>query len=143
VLIEEFNDENARYYVLTVLRGGYTTEIYRKIWFDRADLNVVRLQSYGPRGALLSDVHVSDWQPLIATPTGASAGVASGPQTFPRTIRIDRPRDDYRLDLQIAKIDLNVDLAADRFEISQPPNSELVRVESNGKSKQPASDSHP
>ena len=140
VLIEEFNDENARYYVLTVLRGGYTTEIYRKIWFDRADLNVVRLQSYGPKGALLSDVHVSDWQPLNATPTGAAA---SGPQTFPRTIRIDRPRDDYRLDLQIAKIDLNVDLAADRFEIPQPPNSELVRVESNGYPKQPASDSHP
>jgi outer membrane lipoprotein-sorting protein len=140
VLIEEFNDENARYYVLTVLRGGYTTEIYRKIWFDRADLNVVRLQSYGPKGALLSDVHVSDWQPLTATPTGAAA---SGPQTFPRTIRIDRPRDDYRLDLQIAKIDLNVDLAADRFEIPQPPNSELVRVESKGYPKQPASDSHP
>src|ERR1700756_183370 len=108
VLIEEFNDENARYYVLTVLRGGYTTEIYRKIWFDRADLNVVRLQSYGPKGALLSDVHVSDWQPSTATPTGAAA---SGAQTFPRTIRIDRPRDDYRLDLQITKIDLNVDLA--------------------------------
>jgi len=142
VLIEEFNDENARYYVLTVLRGGYTTEIFRKIWFDRADLNVVRLQSYGPKGALLSDVRVSDWQPLTATPAGASAA-ANGSQSFPRAIRIDRPRDDYRLDLQIAKIDLNVDLAADRFEISQPPNSELVRVESNGNSKQPASDSHP
>jgi hypothetical protein len=27
VLLEEFNDETARYYVLTVLRGGYQTEI--------------------------------------------------------------------------------------------------------------------
>ncbi len=50
VLFEEFNDENARYYVLTVLRGGYRTEILRKIWFDRADLQVARLQSFGPRG---------------------------------------------------------------------------------------------
>ena len=142
VLIEEFNDENARYYVLTVLRGGYTTEIFRKIWFDRADLNVVRLQSYGPKGALLSDVHVSDWQPLTATPAGASAA-ANGSQSFPRAIRIDRPRDDYRLDLQITKIDLNVDLAANRFQLLQPPNSELVRVDSNGNAKQPATDSHP
>jgi len=142
VLIEEFNDENARYYVLTVLRGGYTTEIFRKIWFDRADLNVVRLQSYGPKGALLSDVHVSDWQPLTATPAGASAA-ANGSQSFPRAIRIDRPRDDYRLDLQITKIDLNVDLAANRFQLLQPPNSELVRVDPNGNSKQPATDSHP
>src|ERR1700745_1292689 len=94
VLIEEFNDESARYYVLTVLRGGYTTEIYRKIWFDRSDLNVVRLQSYGPRGALLSDVRVSDWQPLTGTPTDAPAAV-NGRQSFPRAIRIDRPRDDY------------------------------------------------
>jgi outer membrane lipoprotein-sorting protein len=141
VLIEEFNDDNSRYYVLTVLRGGYTTEIYRKIWFDRADLNAVRLQSYGPKGALLSDVHVSDWQPLPGVPTDPSA--VSGPQGFPRAIRIDRPRDDYRLDLQITKLDLNVDLSADRFQLSQPANSELVRVESNGNSQQPASDSHP
>src|SRR5713101_3052980 len=55
-LIEEFNDDAARYYVLTVLRGGYSTEIFRKVWFDRADLNVARLQSYGPKGVLLSDV---------------------------------------------------------------------------------------
>jgi outer membrane lipoprotein-sorting protein len=142
VLIEEFNDETARYYVLTVLRGGYTTEIYRKIWFDRADFSVVRLQSYGPKGALLSDVHVSDWQPLTSD-TAAGALAAAGPQSFPRAIRLDRPRDDYRLDLQITKIDLNVDLAADRFQLSQPPNSELVRVDSNGNSKQPASGSRP
>ena len=59
VLIEESNDESGRYYVLTVLRGGYKTEILRKVWFDRADLNMVRLESYGPKGALLSDVRYS------------------------------------------------------------------------------------
>src|SRR5215813_12151961 len=63
VLVEEFNDESARYYVLTVLRGGYTTEIRRKIWFDRSDLSIVRLETLGPKGALLSDAHYSDWQP--------------------------------------------------------------------------------
>ena len=64
VLFEESNDDTARSYVLTVLRGGYRTEILRKIWFDRADLQVSRLQSYGPKGVLLSDVHLADWQPL-------------------------------------------------------------------------------
>ena len=53
VLFEEFNDDTARYYVLTVLRGGYRTEILRKIWFDRANLQVSRLQGYGPKGCLL------------------------------------------------------------------------------------------
>src|ERR1700751_1307743 len=116
VLIEEFNDENSRYYVLTVLRGGYTMEIYRKIWFDRADLNVVRLQSFGPKGLLLSDVHLSDWQSITDIPATAAA-VAGSPQTFPRAIRIDRPHDDYSLSLQVTKIDLNVESAADRFQL--------------------------
>ena len=122
VLFEEFNDENARYYVLTVLRGGYTTEILRKVWFDRADLSLVRLESYGPKGALLSDVRYSNWQSV-----GDTAGTALA-TTYPRTVRIDRPHDDYRIDLEITKLALNEDLPAERFQLTEPPNSELVRV---------------
>jgi outer membrane lipoprotein-sorting protein len=136
VLFEEFNDENARYYVLTVLRGGYTTEIRRKIWFDRADLSVVRLESFGPKGALLSDVHYWDWQAA-----GDSTGTATA-AAYPRTIRIDRPHDDYRIDLQIAKLSLNEDLPAERFQLAQPPNSELVRV-GEEKDAQPEKGSKP
>src|SRR5215470_9015934 len=136
VLFEEFNDETARYYVLTVLRGGYTTEIRRKIWFDRADLSVARLQSYGPKGALLSDIRYSEWQP-----TGISSGTGNDPM-FPRAIRIDRPHDDYRIDLQITKLTMNDELPEDRFQLTQPPNSELVQV---GKDKDapPAKESKP
>jgi hypothetical protein len=127
VLFEEFNDETARYYVLTVLRGGYRTEILRKIWFDRSDLQVSRLQSFGPRGALLSDARFSDWQPLIADqehPAAAPNSISA----FPRAIRIERPHDDYRLDLLVTKISLNEDLPPDRFALEQPAGSELVRV---------------
>ncbi len=142
VLLEEFNDENSRFYVLTVLRGGYSTEIFRKIWFDRADLNVVRLQSYGPKGVLLSDVRFSDWQPL-PDQSASAPKPAGGPQIFPRALRIDRPHDDYRLDLQVSKIDLNINLSADRFQLAQPENSELVRVNTTADAKQPTRDSHP
>src|SRR4029077_17259178 len=64
VTLREFNDENARYYVLTVLRGGYQVEVLREIWFDRTDLHVARMETFGPKGVLLSDVHLSDWQPV-------------------------------------------------------------------------------
>jgi outer membrane lipoprotein-sorting protein len=128
VLFEEFNDEIARYYVLTVLRGGYRTEILRKIWFDRADLQVSRLQSFGPKGILLSDVHVSDWQPLIADEQTSASITPSRLTAFPRQIRIDRPHDDYRLDLQITKLSLNEEVPPDRFKLDQPPGTELVRV---------------
>jgi outer membrane lipoprotein-sorting protein len=128
VLFEEFNDEAARYYVLTVLRGGYRTEILRKIWFNRADLQVSRLQTYGPKGILLSDAHLSDWEPIAADQYRSTAGSADPVNSFPRNLRIDRPHDDYRLDLQVTKIALNTEMPADRFKLDQPAGSELVRV---------------
>jgi hypothetical protein len=135
VLFEEFNDETARYYVLTVLRGGYQTEILRKIWFDRSVLEVARLQSFGPRGILLSDTRFSNWQPVDAAKPapGVPPSTSTTTPQFPRSIRIERPHDDYRLDLQIAKITLNDDIPIDRFKLEQPVGSDLIRVgESSG-----------
>jgi hypothetical protein len=126
-LPEEFNDESARYYVLTVLRGGYQTEILRKIWFDRADLHLARLQSYGPKGALLSDVRFANWQPLDIP--------GSSLTEYPRSIRIDRPRDEYRLDLTVSKISLNESLSADRFTLEAPQGAEIVHLNSTAEDK--------
>jgi hypothetical protein len=137
VLFEEFNDETARYYVLTVLRGGYRTEILRKIWFDRADLQVARLESFGPKGALLSDVRFSDWQALAADPEHPAVTPPTGVTGFPRAIRIDRPHDDYRLDLQLTKVTLNEEIPQERFKLDQPAASELVRVADGPEDKQP------
>jgi hypothetical protein len=134
VLFEEYNDDTGRYYVLTLLRGGYQTEILRKVWFDRSNLQVSRLEDFAPKGVLLSDAHFSDWQPVAPAGNGVTPANASAPaqanavDQFPRMIRIDRPRDDYRLDLQIMKISLNEELPEDRFILEQPAGSELVRV---------------
>jgi len=136
--VREFNDENARYYILSVLRGGYQTEVLREVWFDRADLQVARLQTFGPKGVLLSDVRLSDWQPLEgAASQGAPSTPANGASAFPRAIRIDRPHDDYKLDLQVTKIVLNEDLPADRFKLEQPAGSDLVHVGDATENKQP------
>src|ERR1700736_4838123 len=137
VLFEEFNDETARYYVLTVLRGGYQTEILRKIWFDRADLQVSRLQAFGPKGVLLSDVHLSDWQPVIGDQEHPAATPPTGVLSFPRVIGIERPHDDYRLDLQITKVALNEQIPQERFKLEQPAGSELVRVAESTEEKRP------
>jgi hypothetical protein len=133
VLLEEFNEEAGRFYVLTVLRGGYRTEILRKIWFDRADLQVARLENFGPKGVLQTDIHLSDWRPFdlsaatnAPSPTALTASAA--PTAFAHTIAIDRPHDDYRLDLQVNKITLNDPIPAARFALEQPAGSELVRV---------------
>jgi outer membrane lipoprotein-sorting protein len=140
VLFEEFNNEAARYYILTVLRGGYQKEILRKVWFDRANLQVGRLQEYGPKGVLLSDIQVSDWEPLATDQEGpAPAGVTS----FPRAIHIDRPHDDYSLSMNFTKVSLNEAIPLDRFKLEQPTGSELTHVGEETERNQPEKSSKP
>jgi outer membrane lipoprotein-sorting protein len=138
VTLREFNDENARYYVLTVLRGGYQVEVLREIWFDRSDLQVKRMQTFGPKGLLLSDVRLNDWQFSDTVPgQNGSAAPSTAASSFPRTIRIDRPHDDYKLDLQVTKVTLNGEIPPERFKLEQPAGSELVPVGEIPEKKQP------
>jgi len=134
VLLEEFNDEAARYFVLTVLRGGYRTEILRKVWFDRADLHIARIETFGPKGVLLSDVHFADWQGVAASYAPSGAALVS---EFPRTIRIERPHDEYRLDMSVQKISLNEPLGAERFKLEPPPEEEIVHLSDAAEDKKP------
>lgn len=132
VLFEEDNEPTARYYVLTVISlpkkmtraitAGINVgwEIAQKIWFDRWDLNVARLESYAGDGKVISDVHYSGWQ-------------AAGAISYPRQVTISRPGDDYKLEITIKKITLNETVAADRFVLQQPPGTDLVRVGGDAK----------
>jgi hypothetical protein len=129
VLPEEFNDELARYYVLSVLRGGYQSELLRKIWFDRSDLHLARLQTYGPKGALLSDVRYGDWR-AVDSPDSVL-------KEYPHAIRIDRPHDDYRLELTVSKLVLNEQLPAERFTLNAPEGAEVVNLANAAEDKKP------
>ena len=136
VLFEEANELTGRYYVLTIISHGHgflvgngsvASYLYvaEKIWFDRSDLNVVRLESYDHDGKLNSDVHYSDWQP-------------AGTTNYPRQIAIERPGDDYKLEITIKKLTLNETIAPDRFILQQPPGTELVRVGEDSGEPSPA-----
>jgi len=144
VVLEQVDIPPARYYVLSVLRGSAPTfEIARKIWFDRADLRVSRLQIYGPGGRLDSDIGYADWQevpPPNVQANGAPEGrdnSAVGPLTFPRTFRIARPQQDYQLSVVITKLALNTDIPADRFSLMQPAGTELVNLGAGQQEPQP------
>jgi outer membrane lipoprotein-sorting protein len=133
VLFEEFDFAVSRYYILTLLRQTESgkIEIARKIWYSRVDLLVSRVQIFGAGGRLDSDIEYSDWQPAAA-PSLAAAGTSAAspaPQTmFARDIHLWRPQDDYKLEIQIQKLTLNELISADRFELAQPPGTDLVRV---------------
>ena len=116
VLFGEEQDGTGRYYTLTEVSRGEKPEILRRIWFDRTDLNLARVELYDPNGLLVSVASYSDWE-------------AAGEGTkYPREIVVDRPHDDYRLGLHITGLTLNGEVPPDRFQLAQPPGSELVRV---------------
>jgi outer membrane lipoprotein-sorting protein len=136
VVLEQVDVPPVRNYALSVLRGsGSNLEIARKIWFDRSDLRISRVQIYGPAGRLDADISYGDWQNVPpanpqASGTSATAGdrPAAAPAMFARNFRIVRPQQDYQLSLTITKLALNTDIPADRFSLTQPAGTELVNL---------------
>jgi outer membrane lipoprotein-sorting protein len=145
VVLEQVEAPTARFYALSVLRGsGSSLEIARKIWFDRADLRIFRIQIYGPGGRLDSDISYADWQEV--PPASPEDSVAPAPVNdrstatqliFPRTIRVARPQQDYQLSVGITKLALNTDIPADRFSLMQPAGTELVNLGAGQQEPQP------
>ena len=141
VLFEQANETQARFYVLTVLRRASPSnadadasnsnqsladefEIAQKIWFNRADLNVARIETYAPGGFLASDARYSNWD-------------AFGELHYARQIDVTRPGDDYQLQISAVKATFNEPIAPDRFILPQPPGTELIRVGEESKESQP------
>jgi hypothetical protein len=120
VLFEQEREGNSQFYVLTVVRATNGAspqdwEIARRIWFDRADLSIARIETYDPGGKLVSDVRYSGWDTF-------------GGVRYPRQISLERPENDYRLDIGVTKLTLNETITADKFVLKQPPGTQLERV---------------
>ena len=144
VLFEEATEGASQFYILTVVRPEEprstadssdaesatadhqgnsqhptsTWEIARKIWFNRADLHVSRIENFGSGGKVVSDVAYANWQTTAAT-------------RYPWQINVARPGDDYQLQITVKKFTVNEPIAADRFLLPQPPGTDLVNVGEN------------
>jgi len=132
VLFEEFDEPPARYYVLTLFHGGEKPTIDRKLWFDRADLSLARIEVYGDAGRVVSDVHLSDWQLGGAGSAAAAANPGPAEPMYPRHIVLNRPHDNYQLEIRITKLTLNEPISADRFQLAQPAGAELIQLGEGG-----------
>ncbi len=139
VLFEEANESSGHYYVLTLVEaaagdaadsmgatatGSTDWEIARKIWFERINLSIARVESYGPGGKLTTDVRYSDWNDF-------------GGARYAREIALARPGDDYQLQIGIKKLAVNQPVPADSFTLQQPAGTELVDVGKEAKEPQP------
>ncbi len=116
VLLEEVDALSERFYVLTVAKNSLQGwELQRKVWFDRVNLQIARMQIYDTQGMVVSDIQMKDWRP-------------AGTSDYPRDLLISRPVDEYQLDVVITQLTLNQPINADKFHLAQPAGTELVRL---------------
>jgi outer membrane lipoprotein-sorting protein len=123
---EEAEEDGRRYYVMTFLMTNSEGELSlsRKVWFDRATLEIARLQFYGPRGTYLEDVRYSDYQDF--------QGVK-----YASRIELSRPAEDYRLAITILKASFNQPIEPEKFELKKPDSAQLVELSLASRPEEP------
>jgi outer membrane lipoprotein-sorting protein len=108
--------EQPNYSLLVIRKGPQGAYLARKIDFSRVDLLPYRQRIYDQEGNVVTDVHYHDYKDFGGT-------------TFPNTVEIERPRENYDIVLNMVKLDINKTLTDDQFVLDQPPGADLVRLD--------------
>ncbi len=104
-------------YELAVIRNGPKGwYLSRRIEFSRTDVLPHRQRIYDQQGNVVTDVHYQDYKDYAGT-------------TFPSTIEIERPRENYDITLSIIKMEINKALTDDQFALEQPAGADVVHLD--------------
>jgi len=107
--------EQPNYSLLVIREGPQGAYLSRKIDFSRIDLLPYRQRIYDLRGNVVTDAHYQNYKDFDGT-------------SFPSTIGIERPRENYDITLNMVKLEINKTLTDDQFALEQPPGAEVVQV---------------
>jgi hypothetical protein len=107
-----------QYDLSIVRRKPNTQELIpeRVIHFSRVDLHVVAEDIYDPEGAIQTQAIYGPMQQF-------------GPRNFPGTITIKRPLEEYQILITIQKLNVNLTLTDDQFEMQIPPGTPVQKLE--------------
>src|SRR5437763_2747998 len=114
--------DQADYEVVIVRHEDTGWNLSRKIIFSREDLQPHRQLIYNRQGQIMTDAQYDTFTNY--------SGIL-----FPAKIHIDRPLENYSIELNITKLTVNAPLRDDQFVLNQPPGSQLINVDQkNGNS---------
>ena len=107
--------EQPDYELEVIHRSPQGWYLSRRIEFSRSDLLPHRQRIYDQQGNVATDARYQDYKDFDGT-------------SFPTTIEIDRPRENYDITLNILKLDLNHTMTDDQFTLEQPVGAEIVHL---------------
>jgi Domain of unknown function (DUF4292) len=120
--------EQPNYELAVIRKGPQGWYLSRRIEFSRTDLLPHRQRIYDQQGNVATDARYQDYKDFTGT-------------TFPSTIGIDRPREDYDLTLSMVKLEINKTLSDDQFVLEQPTGADVVHLDQSGSSTTKAANS--
>lgn len=107
--------EQPDYELMVIECEQQACHLSRRIEFSRTDLLPHRQRIYDRQGNVVTDARYQDYKEFDGI-------------SFPTTIEIERPRENYDLTLNILKLDLNHPLTDDQFTLEQPAGAEIVHL---------------
>jgi hypothetical protein len=109
--------EGKRYYVVNIVAPTGDRHVIprRTAWFDRANLELWRVQFWEPDGTCTEDVQYSNYQDF--------KGIH-----YPTHIELNRPEDDYQVTITIEKATFNQPIPPEKFDLQKPEGAELINL---------------
>ena len=104
------------YEIIVVKKAEQGAFLSRKIIFGRTDLMPHEQLIYDQNGAVQTHVQYADYKDY----NGVS---------FANKTEIQRPQEEYDITLTIVKLELNQQLADDKFALEQPPGAQVVHLD--------------
>ena len=117
ISLEESADKISKYYIMSVYTEGVQPLIHvvRRIWIERSQLAISRVQSFNESGRLTGDIEYSEMMPVDGF-------------LLPMRINLDRPEDGYALALEFSNGSwgVNSELDDDSFVLPHREGAEVV-----------------
>jgi outer membrane lipoprotein-sorting protein len=107
--------EQPDYELAVIKQGPQGWYLWRRIQFSRTDLLPHRQRIYDLQGNVVTDATYVNYKDF-------------GGYSFPATIEIERPRENYDITLNILKLDVNKPLTNEQFALEQPTGAEVVHL---------------
>ena len=107
--------EQPNYALAVIRKGPQGWYLSRRIEFSRIDLRPYRQRIYDQQGNVATDARYQNYNDY--------SGVS-----FPSTIGIERPRENYDITLNMIKLEINKPLTSDQFVLEQPPGSDVEHL---------------